>query len=300
MSETPNRDQIEGWNNAVGKTWTRFQKQLDIQLAPIGARVLEIADVRPEEDALDIGCGAGAMTVDLSKRAGAHGRVAGVDISGPLLAVARARAVDPAAAPIAWIEADAQVHAFAPQTLDLAISRFGVMFFDDPAAAFANLHRATKPGGRLVFACWRGIEENPWLTLPLDAAAHLVPLPRPTSVGAPGPFAFADPKRVDDMLGRAGWTKVALDRFDAPIGGSAARRSGRADDARGSARRGAPRSRRQRRVEGRGGSRRAHSARTLRGAAGRVHPVRLLDCGRPGLAVRPGLAARMGIQHPAL
>ncbi len=219
MSETPNRAMIEGWNNAIGKTWTRFQKQLDIQLAPIGARVIEAARVAPGDHVLDVGCGSGALTVALADQAGRTGRAIGADISALLLAVARDRPTDPDAAPLDWICADVQTHAFEPDAIDVVASRFGVMFFDDPVAAFANLYRATKPGGRLAFACWRSVEDNPWLTLPVEAAAHLVPPPAPAPPGAPGPFAFADAARVRDILGRAGWSKVGLDPCDAAIGG---------------------------------------------------------------------------------
>jgi ubiquinone/menaquinone biosynthesis C-methylase UbiE len=218
MSETANREQIEGWNNAVGKAWTRFQKQLDVQHAPVGAKVLETANPRPGEHALDVGCGAGATTLDLAKAIGPEGRVTGVDISAPLLAIARAYLPDEDAAPIDWLQADAQTHAFQPQSFDLISSRFGVMFFDDPTAAFANLHAAMKPSGRLVFACWRTEQESPWLTLPIEAVEPIAPRKTPAP-GAPGPFAFADPDRVRAILTDAGWRDVAIAPYDAMLGG---------------------------------------------------------------------------------
>lgn len=219
MSETANRAQIEGWNNAVGKTWTRFQHELDIHHAPIGVKLLEAALVRPGERALDVGCGAGATTIDIAKAAGKRGHVVGVDISELLLAMAAERLAAPDAAPIEWLKADAQTHALASHAFDLVVSRFGVMFFDDPSAAFANLRLATKSSGRLVFACWRREDENPWLTLPVEAVSSLVTR-TPPPPGAPGPFAFADPERVRGVLEGAGWTKVAIEPFDVALGGS--------------------------------------------------------------------------------
>lgn len=218
MSDTANRAQIETWNNAAGKTWTRFQKQLDVQLGRIGARIVEAARPAAGEQALDVGCGAGALTTEFAARVGRQGRVTGVDFSEPLLNVARSRPINDQAAPIDWLCADAQIHAFEPGRFDLIVSRFGVMFFDDPVAAFANLKRATKPGGRLVFACWRSLDENPWLTLPVEAVSHLVAPPQ-TAPGAPGPFAFAERGRLYEVLHGAGWSNIDLDPYDAAIGG---------------------------------------------------------------------------------
>ncbi len=129
-----------------------------------------------------------------------------------MLAVAQARGAG--VANIDWVRADAATHRFAPAGFDLLISRFGVMFFGDPPAAFANLRRALRPGGRLVFVCWRGIGENPWMQVPLHAAyAHVPRLPKPEP-GAPGPFAFADPARITGILVEAGWPAPTIAPLD--------------------------------------------------------------------------------------
>jgi SAM-dependent methyltransferase len=214
-----NRGQIEGWNNAVGQTWSRFQRELDLQIAPIGARTVTAANIAPGETVLDIGCGAGAMTLDMARCAGPGGAVTGVDVSEPLLAIARERARESGAAPIEWLKADAQTADLGHHRFDVLASRFGVMFFDDPVAAFANLRKAARPGGRLAFACWRSMAENPWLTLPLAAAGDFVPAPLPAPPGAPGPFAFADADRVSAILADAGWSEVDVEPFDTRIGG---------------------------------------------------------------------------------
>jgi len=141
-----------------------------------------------------------------------NGSVAGVDISAPMLAVARARAHS-GQADIPFIEADASVYDFQP-TFDLVFSRFGVMFFADPFAAFANIHKAVAPKGRLAFVCWRSMPENMWAAAPFAAAKHLLPPQEAPDPYAPGPFAFADGARLTDILSRAGFHDVALTKFD--------------------------------------------------------------------------------------
>jgi SAM-dependent methyltransferase len=144
--------------------------------------------------------------------------VVGADISRPLLDVARRRAAGRAG--VSFIEADVQAHAFQPASFDAIFSRFGVMFFADPPAAFANMRRALKPGGRLAFVCWRTPAENPIMTLPAMAAApHLPPAPPPPEPGSPGPFAFADPERLRDALAKGGFEAISVTPREAKVGG---------------------------------------------------------------------------------
>ncbi|HWC63610.1 MAG TPA: class I SAM-dependent methyltransferase, partial [Rhizomicrobium sp.] len=157
-------------------------------------------------------CGTGATTLALAKAAGPRGRVTGVDVSAPMLALARQRA-EKSGLPVTFVEGDASILPFKPE-YDLIFSRFGVMFFDDPPAAFANLRKALKRGGRLAFVCWRTSAENPWASAPLAAAKPFLPDQPPPDPLAPGPFAFADPERVKDILGKAGFRDAEIRRYD--------------------------------------------------------------------------------------
>jgi SAM-dependent methyltransferase len=215
---TANTDQIAYWNEAAGRTWAEFQDALDRQVGPLGARVMEILAPASGERFLDIGCGCGETTLELAKRIGPSGAVLGVDISQPMLAIARERA---AGSPRAtFLEADAQTHPFEAGAYDAIHSRFGVMFFQDPVAAFANLRRALKPGGRLAFVCWRAMAENPIMTLPMAAAARHLPPHVPPTPGAPGPFAFADADRLRGILAGAGFRDIVLEPQDMAAGGN--------------------------------------------------------------------------------
>ena len=204
-----NSEQIEYWNSKVGDTWARMQARLDRAFTPVTAALLTIAAPQPGEDVLDVGCGTGETTLALVGAVGDDGAVMGVDISEALLARARERA-DELVCDVEFHNVDAATFDTEPG-FDLVVSRFGVMFFDDPVAAFANLHRLTAPGGRLVFACWQPPSENLWATLPMQALASLLPEPPPADPHAPGPFAFADPARVEAILAAAGWQNVAFD-----------------------------------------------------------------------------------------
>ncbi|MCW5808499.1 MAG: methyltransferase domain-containing protein [Deltaproteobacteria bacterium] len=215
-----NDDQITAWNGPQGAVWVAMQERLDNQLLPLGRATADALLLAPGQRVLDIGCGAGQTTLDLGARVGAEGRATGVDISEPLLAAARSRAAIAGAANVDFVHGDAQVQAFAADH-DAIFSRFGVMFFADPVAAFANLARALRPGGRLAFVCWRRPEENPLMTAPLAAAvAAGLPPPEAGPPDTPGPFAFADRDRVVGILTAAGFTDVVATPHDEPIGGN--------------------------------------------------------------------------------
>lgn len=204
----PNAEQIEYWNQRAGPTWVAANARLDEMLSPLGRAAQERARVRPGERVLDVGCGVGQTTLELAERVGPSGSVLGVDISTPMLARARERARAAGAAHVRFENADAQTHAFTPESVDLIYSRFGVMFFADPRAAFANLLRALCPGGRLAFVCWQAMTENPWMRESLGAVLKHVPPPPPADPHAPGPFAFADAARVRGILEGAGFRGV--------------------------------------------------------------------------------------------
>lgn len=216
MTETEaNAAQIEYWNATTGQTWADLQERLDTQLEPLGEEAMRALAPKPGERILDVGCGSGQTTLSLAKAVEPGGSVLGVDISRPMLDVARRRSEGGRPT---FLEADAQTHSFEPKTFDAAFSRFGVMFFADPVAAFANIRAALKPGGRLTFVCWRRPDENPFMTLPMTAALTFLPPPPPTDPLAPGPFAFADPDRVRNILSQAGFEAIETTPHDRKIG----------------------------------------------------------------------------------
>lgn len=207
-----NADQIEYWNGEAGERWAQQDGLMAALLAPVATALLDHADLSGRRRAIDVGCGGGSQSLLLAERLGPQASVLGVDISGPLLRVARERAAGAAAgrATLDFLQADASSHGFEAGSFDLLFSRFGVMFFEDPAAAFGNLRSAMAPGGRLAFACWQALRENPWTWLSVQAALRFVPPPEPADPHAPGPFAFADSARVDSILAAAGFEDIAI------------------------------------------------------------------------------------------
>lgn len=203
-------DQAAYWNGPGGQGWLAAQARLDRSLVEIGGRALALADARSGEKAIDVGCGPGGTTAALAKSVGPDGHVLGVDISRPLIEAAKAQAL----ANATFLVADATTHPFEAASFDLVFSRFGVMFFADPVAAFANLCRALKPSGRLAFVCWRTPQENPWGLVPLKAAApFLPPMPRPGPED-PGQYSFGDRARVERILTGAGFGTPAIEPLD--------------------------------------------------------------------------------------
>lgn len=208
--------QREYWNGEVGARWARNQRRIDAVFAPLTTALLDAARLRVDGSVLDIGCGAGDCAIAAARHLGARGRVVAADLSLPLLAVARERAgiEASAGAPIAFIEADAQTHDFGAAAFEHAISRFGIMFFDDSRAAFANIRKALVPGGCLTFLCWRRIEDNPWITVPRNLVLPLVPEPEPGPADAPGPFRFAEADTLDAVLAEAGFRDITVEAVD--------------------------------------------------------------------------------------
>jgi SAM-dependent methyltransferase len=204
-------DQIQYWNETAGPKWVRYQEVLDAQIRPLGLAAMDRAAVRPGERALDVGCGCGDTTIELAERVGADGRVLGVDVSAPMLEVAAKRIAAIGLKHASVERGDATVHRLERGAFDLLFSRFGVMFFPDPTKAFGNLHGALRSGGRLAFICWQPLDRNPWVLMPLMAAAQHVPLPAPPGPEDPGPFSFASPDRVRRILEAAGFSNVAID-----------------------------------------------------------------------------------------
>ncbi|WP_138469930.1 class I SAM-dependent methyltransferase [Poseidonocella sp. HB161398] len=209
-----NRAQDAFWNKGPGQRWAEFQPDLDLLHGDVTRLLLEAAAPLAGLRVLDLGCGAGASSLAAAEAAGPDGRVAGCDFSHVLLERAAARAAEAGAATLSFFHADAQEDDLGGPW-DLAISRFGLMFFADPVAAFANIRRHLVPGGRLVFAAWAEAADNPWFDLPRRAAAARLGAAAPEPPGAPGPMAFADSARVCGLLGEAGFAAAAAERVPA-------------------------------------------------------------------------------------
>jgi len=213
-----NAQQIEYWNATAGETWAQFQGPLDRQIEPLGLAAIGVLAPAKGEHIIDIGCGCGQTSLALAARVGPTGSVVGVDISRPMLALAQRRLSQTPNLPVVFQQLDAQTGALGQGVFDAAFSRFGVMFFNDSASAFANIRESLKPSGRLAFVCWRALAENPWMQAPLEAALPLLPPVAPPDPTAPGPFAFADANRVRSILSQAGFASVTISPFDALIG----------------------------------------------------------------------------------
>jgi SAM-dependent methyltransferase len=203
------------WNGAGGDAWVDLAPVLDQMLRGFETMLADAAAARGAERVLDVGCGTGATTMAIARRLGPGAACTGVDISAPMIGAAVARPADGFPAP-EFIVADAAAYPFEAGAFELLTSRFGVMFFDDPVAAFANLRRAIAPGGGLRFFCWRGPEDNPFMTAGPRATRDLLPALPERRPGSPGQFAFADGGRVAEILAAAGWEDVEVEPVDVP------------------------------------------------------------------------------------
>lgn len=208
---------MSDWAGSEGEHWAANADRYTRVLANFGALLVDAAGFAPGQRVLEIGCGNGDTAIAAGRAVGADGSVLGVDLSEDMLAVARARAAAAGLTNTTFVAADATTFAPDPADFDLAVSRFGVMFFDDPEAAFANIRTLLAPGGRLVFACWQSLFVNDWLFVPAAAVADVLPLPEPGDPHAPGPFAFADADRVLGILTAAGFQDPSLEPIAAKV-----------------------------------------------------------------------------------
>ena len=215
--EGPNAEQITYWNQQAGPTWVAVQSLIDQQIRPLGRLAMERAALGPGLRVLDVGCGCGDTTIELAKRVAPGGEAHGVDISAPMLTRAAQQARAAQVSNARFELADAQTSEHPAGHFDVLFSRFGVMFFAEPIVAFSNLRQALRAGGRLVFVCWQAMMENPWMGVPMMAALQHLPPPPIPAPGAPGPFAFADPDRVREILAGAGFSDVALESVRMPL-----------------------------------------------------------------------------------
>lgn len=209
-----NSEQIAEWNGVLGERWVAMRQDIDRVVMPFGEAALKVAAPRPGERVIDIGCGCGETSIEIARRVGRTGSVLGIDVSQPMLSFARTRGAPVDAARLAFEEGDA-AEAELPDDTDLLFSRFGVMFFSQPPAAFRHLRKSLVNGGRCVFVCWRTPRDNAWAMTPLVAARQAMAVsPDPPDPNAPGPFAFADEARLRSILSEAGFADIELRRFD--------------------------------------------------------------------------------------
>ena len=206
----------EYWNGQAGEHWSSFHQRYDELLGGYGRGAIERANPKPGERFVDIGCGAGATTLDVGRRVGTEGSVLGVDLSGPMLRTARQRARRERATNVRFVRADAANHRFERESLDGIVSRFGVMFFEDPVQAFAHVGRALRPGGRLAIACWQQGLANEWVTVPGGAMAQHLPMPEFGDPGGPGLFSLADATLIRSMLRDAGFGAIQIESLVLP------------------------------------------------------------------------------------
>lgn len=213
----PNEEQIAYWSGHEGEQWSTEGERYDRMLHAFGEDVLEALAPGEGDRILDVGCGNGALTLAAAERVGPDGTVMGIDIASPMLARARGRAQHGEVGNVSFTEADAQVHPFPSGTFDGVMSRFGIMFFDDPVAAFANLRAALRPGGQMAFACWQDLLLNDWLMVPASAALEHIPMPDLTEAAGSGPFSMTEPEHVRDLLTRAGFVDIEINAAVEPM-----------------------------------------------------------------------------------
>ena len=215
-ADDPNRAQRELWSEEGVRQYVQQDDRWQDIWRPFGAAMFDAAALQPGEQVLDVGCGDAFTSVQAAGLVASGGAVVGVDVSGPMLDLARRRADAVGVNNVSFLEADAQTHPFPDGAFDVVISRFGVMFFADPQAAFANLARAVRPQGRLVFVCWQDPSKIEWAALAIGAAARHLGPPDFGPPGAPGPFAMADGTRLRRVVEAAGFHDVTVDAVTRP------------------------------------------------------------------------------------
>ena len=217
-TDEPNRAQRDYWATEGALQYRDYGDINEALFAPFGQVMLDAARLKPGDRVLDVGCGHGASTLNAAERVAPAGRVVGIDISAAMLEPARQLVAAAGVDNIELQQADAQVHAFEPTSFDAVISQFGTMFFEDPGVAFGNLARALRPGGRLVFVCWRDPLQSEWVAVALGAAvAALGQIPDLAPTDAPGPFALANGDRLAQLIVGGGFRDVTLERVTRPV-----------------------------------------------------------------------------------
>ncbi|MEZ0123595.1 MAG: class I SAM-dependent methyltransferase [Candidatus Reddybacter sp.] len=217
MTDQPNAGMAEFWNGNGGKNWVSRAARLEASLRPFGQQAMAAGAIEAGQRILDIGFGCGDSSIEMAGKVGPQGQVHGVDISVAMVEAAENKAAKKGVANASFECADAQTKTFTSNSYDLVFSRFGVMFFDDPIAAFKNIYSSLKPGGQLAFICWAPRDQNAWVGLPLQVVAKHLALPAPPGSDEPGPFSLSEEPRISGILGAAGFTNIAVDLFQTPF-----------------------------------------------------------------------------------
>lgn len=212
-----NAAQKASWDGPGGERWAREAERYDRMSRGFLERIVTALAPRPGERVLDVGCGNGALSLALAGAVAPDGVVTGLDISTPMLELARERARGAGVVNVDFEQGDAQTHDLPTEAFDAVVSRFGVMFFEDPLAAFANLARGLRPDGRVVFTCWRELLANDWIMVPAAAALEHVPMPELGEAGGPGPFSLADEEKLRSLLAGAGLVDVEVEDIRVPL-----------------------------------------------------------------------------------
>ena len=206
--------QSEYWNGPAGEKWASLASNQDSLLGRLGEAAMDAAGISTGQSVLDIGCGSGGSTFEISRRIGAAGTVWGVDISGPMLGIAADRLESHQIENVKFSEADVTTFDFNDHYFDIAFSRFGVMFFEDPIASFSSIANSLKSKGELAFCCWRSLSKNQWFELPLNAGLKICdgsdPMGAEESSYVPGPMAFKDRDRIDNILNESGFSNILI------------------------------------------------------------------------------------------
>ena len=209
-----NKEQKEFWNDLKGELWVELQTRIDPMLSVFDQKLFEVLEAQSGERALEIGCGTGTTTLKMSECLGPSGSIHAVDFSRPMICRAQERASEASVDHADFVEAEAQEYDYPSGEFDLAYSRFGVMFFQDPVKAFSKIRNAMKPGGRLGYICWADKSKNPWISEPAQVAKEFLELPKPPGEDEPGMFSMCREERIFEILEKAGWSEIKVEWFE--------------------------------------------------------------------------------------
>ena len=213
VADPANAGQLAAWDGGEGAYWAAHADAYDASVRGYHTDLIDAALLASADRVLDVGCGAGQTTIDAARQARS---ALGVDLSGAMLKVARGRAAADGIRNASFLQADVQIHPFAAAGVDVVLSRTGAMFFADPPAAFINLARAVRPGGRMLLLVWQPVAQNEWFRAFTEALAAGRELPAPP-LGSPGPFSLSDPDATRALLNDAGWSDVELTGLERPM-----------------------------------------------------------------------------------